>query len=138
MLQRKLIEKYLLNDDLSTYDPYDIWKTGVGIKTKKLYYKNKYIGLIPAGLLSIYDIYINNRLRFAYKKQEYPIVRAQAALSLMNLYKKDNNIEYLECARNHIDWLLNNYCTGYSGYCWGIGFGLWRLRHGNTYGCCYW
>jgi len=122
MLQRKLIEKYLLNDDLSTYDPYDIWKTGVGIKTKKLYYKNKYIGLIPAGLLSIYDIYINNRLRISYKKQEYPIVRAQAALSLMNLYKKVNNPEYLEYAKKHIDWLLNNYCTGYSGYCWGIGF----------------
>ena len=112
----------ILYNDLQTYDPYDIWKTSIGIKVKQLYYKNKYIGLIPAGLLSIYDIYINNRLRFGYKKQEYPIVRAQAALSLINLYKKGDNLEYLEYAKKHIDWLLNNYCAGYSGHCWGAGF----------------
>ena len=49
-------------------------------------------------------------------------MRAQAALSLMNLYRKAYNSEYLEYARKHIDWLLNNYCTGYSGHCWGAGF----------------
>jgi hypothetical protein len=88
MLSNRFIEKYLLRDDLSTYDPYDIWKTNFGIKAKQLYYKNKYLGIVPAGILTIYDLYINNSLRVGYKKQEYPIVRAQAALALINLYKK--------------------------------------------------
>lgn len=117
-----LIEQYCLRDDLSTYDPYDIWKTSIGIKVKQLYYKNKYLGLLPAGVLTIYDLYINNSLRLGYKKQEYPIVRAQAALTLMNLYQKDPKPVYLEYAKKHIDWLLANSSKGYSGYCWGTGF----------------
>jgi len=118
----KLIERYCLWDDLSTYDPYDIWKTDIGIKVKQLYYRNKYLGLLPAGALTIFDLYINNNLRLGYKKQEYPIVRAQAALTLMNLYKKEPKPVYLEYAKKHIDWLLANSSKGYSGYSWGLNF----------------
>lgn len=117
-----LIKKYLLLDNLSTYDPYDIWKTDIGIKVKQLYYKNKYLGLLPAGFLTIYDLYLNNSFRIGYKKQEYPIVRAQAALALLNLYKKESKEIYLEYAKKHIDWLLENSSKGYSGACWGTGF----------------
>jgi hypothetical protein len=122
MLSNELIEKYLLNDDLSTYDPYDIWKTDIGIKVKQLYYKNKYLGLLPAGLLTIYDLYLNNSFRIGYKKQEYPIVRAQSALILLNLYKKESEKIYLEYAKKHIYWLIENVSKGYSGACWGLNF----------------
>jgi len=122
MISNELIEKYLLSDDLSTYDPYDIWKTDIGIKVKQLYYKNKYLGLLPAGVLTIYDLYINNSLRLGYTKQEYPIVRAQAVLTLINLYKKSKKEIYLEYAKKHIAWLIENSSKGYSGYCWGTGF----------------
>lgn len=122
MLSNELIEKYLISDDLSTYDPYDIWKTDTGINIKQLYYKNKYLGLLPAGLFTVYDLYLNNSLRMGYKKQEYPIVRAQAALALLNLYKKDPKPIYLEYVKKHIDWLLENSSKGYSGACWGTGF----------------
>ena len=59
MLTEKIIDRYLLNDNLSTYDPYDIWKTDIGLKIKRLYYKHKYLGLLPAGVLNIYDFYLN-------------------------------------------------------------------------------
>jgi len=116
------MNSFLLNNDLSTYDPYDIWKTNIGIKIKKVYYKNKYLGILPAGILTIFDLYINNNFRVGYKKQEYPIVRAQAALALINMYKDDNNDIYLEYAKKHIDWLILNSSKGYSGYCWGLNF----------------
>lgn len=128
----KLIERYCLRDDLSAHDPYDIWKTSLGIKVKQLYYKSKYLGLLPAGVLMIYDLYINNGLRLGYKKQEYPIVRAQAALTLMNLYKKEPKPVYLEFAKKHIDWLLANTSKGYSGYCWGLNFD-WVYSATDTY-----
>ena len=127
-----LLENYLLSDDLSTYDPYDIWKTNLGIKIKQLYYKNKYLGIIPAGLITIYDLYLNNTLRLGYKKQEYPIVRAQAVLILLNLYKKENKNIYLEYAKTHIDWLINNSSNGYKGFCWGLNFN-WIYSADETY-----
>ena len=118
----ELIEKYCLHNKLTTYDPYDIWKTNLGIKVKQLYYKNKYLGLMPAGFLAIYDLYINNSMRIGYKKQEYPIVRAQATLALLNLYKKESKPIYFEYAKKNIDWLLENSSKGYNGKCWGTGF----------------
>jgi rhamnogalacturonyl hydrolase YesR len=132
MINNNFVKKYLLTNDLSSFDPYDIWKTKIGINTKKLYYKNKYLGLIPAGLLTMYDLYINNNLRLGYKKQEFPIVRAQAVLSLLNLYKLEPKNNYLEYAKKHIDWLLNNSSKGHSGYCWGLNFN-WQYSKSNMY-----
>jgi hypothetical protein len=122
LLTEKIIDKYLLCDNLSTYDPYDIWKTDIGLKIKRLYYKHKYLGLLPAGILNIYDFYLNNSFRVGYKKQEFPVVRAFAILALLNLYKTEPKDIYLKYAKKHIDWLLNNSSSGYSGYCWGTGF----------------
>ena len=121
-MRKELIKNYLIKDELLTYDPYDVWKTDTGSNIKKVYYKHKYLGLLPAGALTIYDTYINNSFRVGYKKQEYPIVRAQAVLTLLNLYEEEENILYLEYAKKHIDWLLEHSSKGYSGYCWGTGF----------------
>ncbi len=131
-MEQKIIEQYLLQDDLRTYDPYDIWITDFGKKTRKFYYKNRYFGLLPAGLLSIYDLYLNNRLKWGYSKQEYPIVRAQACLALLNLYQKEPKEIYLQYAKKHIDWLLTHYSQGYSGYCWGLNFD-WVYSAEGTY-----
>lgn len=131
-MNKELIETFLLRNNLISYDPYDIWKTSLGIGVKKFYYKNKRLGIMPAGLLNLFDFYINNTLRVFYKKHEYPIVRAQAALALLTLYKKDYNKKYLDYAKKHIDWLLNNYSKGYSGYCWGLGF-TWVYSANEVY-----
>jgi rhamnogalacturonyl hydrolase YesR len=117
-----LIEKYLLKESLSTFDPYDIWITKTGQKVKQFYYGHNLIGIVPAGLLTVYDFYINNTLRLGYKKREYPLLRAQAALTLLSLYSVDAKREYLLYAKKHLDWLLKNASKGYSGYCWGLNY----------------
>lgn len=117
-----LIEKYCLRDSLESYDPYDIWKTNLGVSVKRLFIRNRYLGLLPAAALTLVDYYVNNKFRFFYKKQEYPIVRAQASLALLNLYERNGDEKFLEYAKKHIDWLLKNHSTGYSGLCWGTGF----------------
>jgi hypothetical protein len=132
MINKKLIGHYLLHSDLSTYDPYDVWKTDIGVKVKKLYYRNKYLGLIPAGGITIYDLYINNKKRNGYTTQEYPITRAQAAITLLNMYKQEKNLRYMEYAKKHIDWLLDNASKGYSGYCWGMNYD-WVYTATETY-----
>lgn len=128
-----LIENKFCRDSLACADPYDIWKTTAGIKTRKIFYKNKFLGIIPAGIMTIYDYYLNNDYRVGYSQQEYPIVRALAALALLNLYEQqENKNNYLDYAKKHIDWLTNNYSKGYAGYCWGLGFD-WVYSSEKTY-----
>jgi len=115
-----LIKKFCLVQDLSTYDPFDVWKTSFGQAVRKKFYNNKYLGYIPAAILTLFDFFINNHKRCYYKKQEYPIVRALAALSLIRILKASNKKEYLHYLRQHLDWLADNYIKGYSGYCWGL------------------
>lgn len=126
------IKEVFCQTELKSYDPYDIWKTTIGIKTRKIFYKNKWLGLLPAGMLTVYDLYVNNNWRLGYKEQEYPIVRAMAALTLINLYENDNDQEALKYAKVHIDWLITHSSQGYHGCCWGLGFD-WVYSENSTY-----
>jgi len=117
-----LIERYCCREDLSSYDPYDIWKTRLGFSIKALFYRHRFLGYLPAAGLSVFDAYLNNRLRFFYARQEYPIVRAIAALTLLNLYQATRADRFLTYAKLHLDWLEANSCQGFHGHCWGLGF----------------
>ena len=130
--KRKLISSFVTGDDLSTSDPYDVWKTRFGCWSKKLYAKNRFIALPLVAAITIIDVYFNNTLRLAYKKQEYPIVRALSAQVLINLYQLDGDEQHLNTAKQHLDWLLSESCLGYSGPCWGLGF-KWVVSDTLTY-----
>lgn len=119
---RRLIESVCECEDLSTYDPYDIWKSSCGLAIKKLFNRSRLAGIVPAALLTLFDIYVNNRLRFSYTRQEYPIVRAFAALSLLSLHRVEPKEEYLRFAKIHLDWLVENRSKNCVGYGWGLGF----------------
>ncbi|RRQ47955.1 hypothetical protein DZC72_09415 [Maribacter algicola] len=126
------IKAVCISDDLAGYDPYDIWMTGIGIQIKSLFNKNKYVGLLPAAALTLYDHFINNNARLFYKKREYPTARAMAALTLFNIYKIEKKDEYLEFGKRHVDWLIEHSCKGYAGLCWGLGF-KWAVGEGLDY-----
>ena len=89
---------------------------------KKLYNRWPRAGTAPAAIFALFDDLVNNNIRLFYRRQEYPIVRAMAALCLLNLYKRDREPLLLKYARQHVEWLLANSCRGYSGHCWGLGF----------------
>ena len=119
---RQVIERFCVREDMSTYDPYDIWKTAFGFYIKALFNRNRWLGLVPAAALTVFDTYVNNRLRLFYSRQEYPIIRALAALALMNLFKEEQSERFLEWTKTHLHWLENHSCTGFSGHCWGLNF----------------
>ena len=119
---KKSFEKYLLTDYLATYDPYDIWKTKLGQSVKGFYNKHKRWLLLPAALLTLLDLFFNKLLRLIYVKQEYPIVRAQAAIALLKSYSRNKRPEYKQFAKCHIDWLIENSSSGFGGLCWGLNF----------------
>ncbi len=123
------LNKFLLTDDLTTSDPYDIWKSGIGLRIKSLYYRNKVLAFVPASFMTLFDCFINNSLRVGYVKQEYPIVRALAALSLMSLYSKGRERSLLDQAKIHIDRLIELSSYGYSGFCCGMN-AVWSSKNG--------
>ncbi len=118
----QLVERFCARDDLATYDPYDIWKTRLGFLVKDLFNRNRHLGVLPAAALTLFDTFINNDARLFYAKHEYPIVRAWAALALMNLHEREPSPRLLAVVRRHLEWLREHASPGYSGPCWGIGF----------------
>jgi len=117
-----LIKKYCLQTDLRTYDPYDIWKTEFGFRVKNFYNCHHTLGLFPAGLLTIFDMFLNNRARLFYSKHDYPIVRAFAVLTIVNLNSIEPKDEYKQAAEHHLDKLIELRCRGFKGSCWGLGW----------------
>src|SRR5947207_2819998 len=103
-----LIEHFCARNELSTYDPYDIWKTSLGFRVKHLYNRRPGLGIFPAAAFTLFDDLLNQNLRLFYTRREYPIVRAMAALSLLNLYRHKRHPGLLECAKSHLLWLLAN------------------------------
>ena len=119
---RALIEQVCTSDDLSTYDPYDIWRTRLGLGVKKLYNRQPRIGILPAAILALMDDLANDQLRTCYTKMEHPVARAMAALCLLNLYRRDPDLRLMISAEQHLEWLLAHRCRGRASYCWGLGF----------------
>ncbi len=89
---------------------------------KQLYNRRPWAGLAPAATLTVFDTFLNNGLRMGYRRQEYPIVRATAALCLLNRYAKGGEQHLLASAVRHLDWLVEHSCSGYGSCCWGLGF----------------
>lgn len=117
-----LIEHFCLREDLSTYDPYDIWTTAAGLRVKQNYNQSPKLGLAPAAAVALLDTVFNAPLRSLYRPREYAIVRSLAVLSLLNFYRVRSSHELLLSAKHHLQWLAANQCSGYSGPCWGLGF----------------
>ena len=113
---KALIEHFCSKDDLSTFDPYDIWNTPLGFRVKQLYNRRPRLGLFAASAFALFDDLVNNRPRWFYRQNEYPIVRALAALCLLNLYRSNHDRRLLESADRHLQWLLANSCPGYSAF----------------------
>ena len=115
----KLIKNFLNKYNLSTRDPYDIWTLNIGVKTKKIFYNS---GILKSfyRIIILYFLELTNLINFLAKKREYPIVRALAAQSALNLYLYTQDKKYLDIARRHLLFLKENYSKGYSGYCWGL------------------
>lgn len=124
-----LYSRYILVENLLSYDPYDIWNTGFGRKIKKAYYSNRVIGIIPSALFLIFDSYLNTKTRKFFKKREYPMVHAYRVLVAMDLYKNVADPELLKAAKKSLSWLSVNYSKGYNGYCWGANM-PWVSKNG--------
>jgi hypothetical protein len=113
---------HLLGPDLTTYDPYDLWKTKLGLWLRRLYYQK---GIVAAPLVApffLLDLYAPRVVRAFIGPQEYPTVRAMAVMAALNLHQVEPDPRYLALAEASAGWLLENNSPGYHGACWGLNF----------------
>ena len=82
---------------------------------KDLFNRRRILGMLPAAALTLFDTYLNNDLRWFYRAQEYPVVRALAALALLNVQEKRSSEDLIPSVRCHLDWLRDHAIGGYSG-----------------------
>ena len=120
---------HLLGPGLTTYDPYDLWKTRLGLWLRRLYYQNGVISIPLVVPFFLLDAYAPRLIRAFIAPQEYPTVRAMAVLSALNLHQIDADPRYLELAQVSADWLVENQSPGYHGACWGLNF-PWMTKGG--------
>lgn len=120
---------HLLGPDLSTYDPYDLWKTKLGLWLRRVYYENGTIAVPLVAPFFLLDLYAPRVVRAFIGPQEYPTVRAMAAMAALNLHRVNPDPKYLKLAELSAEWLLENQSPGYHGACWGLNF-PWMTKGG--------
>ncbi len=113
--------QYFLKEDLRTFDPYDLWFSGIGKKIKQHYHSHKLLMLPLAGGLTVLDWLGEGVLRkCCFTPRDYPIVRAQTALLLFSLFQQTQDANYLDHARIHLEHLRDTASSLAHGCGWGL------------------
>jgi len=129
-MEIKDIDRFL-GPDLKTFDPYDLWKTRLGLKLKKLYYGKGKIAIPLVAPFYLLDAFAPRLVRLFISPQEYPIVRALAVLAALNFYEMTSDRKYLDLAACSVDWLITNRSPGYASACWGLNM-RWMTKTGYS------
>jgi len=114
--------RWLHHHGIASHDPYDLWSTTYGKFVRRLYYRNRILGvLLVVPILGI-DLLFPRAARLFLKKKIYPIANAQLIIGYINLYETTANEEYLVLAKNLAAELEKSSISGYSGNAWGYPF----------------
>jgi len=112
-----------------SYDRMDFWSSKLGIEGKKIFYKNKMLGIPVAILGLIIENFIPSVQNIFSKKHREVIGDGHFAMSYFNLYEITKNINYLKRGEHFLNCMEEYASKGYSGYCWGYNFG-WQTYTG--------
>ncbi len=114
-----------------SWDPYDIWGTAYGLFSRRLYYRQRFLGLpFVAPLLAMEVIYPRWRKWFV-KKERFATADGQLILAFANLYQLTGTEDHLRKAVRLAQDLVRYSVPGYRGHCWGYPFD-WQHHDG----CC--
>ena len=142
------VEKFinwLKSNGYYSYDQYDFWSTGYGIKSKAIYYKNKIAGIPFVAPIFLAEIFYPKIRKSLVERKRFPIGDAHFILGFLNLFEVTSDAKYLDEAKKVATDLLKTSVPGFSGYCWGYPFdwmttrGLWTsgIPLITTTGYCY-
>ena len=123
------LDNWLDKNGWAGYDPYDIKGHPMFLRLQQLQDKASFVDKVKRKLLfSFQSLFpMTSRKLFGIKKQVNAKAMGLFASAYINLYRAEKREQYLEKAKQCIDWLLENPSEGYSGLCWGYPFD-WQSR----------
>lgn len=113
----KRLDQWLAKHEWQAYDPFD----GLSARGAKLLtLDNHYLRIVLQQGVRRFPI--NLRPLLGIKMQTASKGMGFCALGYLNLYQATGEQAYLDKLRMCLDWLMENYSKGYSGYAWGNHF----------------
>jgi len=122
---REAVQRFLSwleNYGYLSYDQFDFWGSKLGVFSKKLYLKNKWLSAPLVLILQGLESFLPRTRVFFAKKQRFAIGDAHFALGFMNLFQYFKKEEYLETAKQIVDIMLSYASTTPSGIGWGYPY----------------
>jgi rhamnogalacturonyl hydrolase YesR len=118
------LDNWLEKNGWAGFDPYDIKGHPMFLRLQQLQDKASFVDKVKRRLLfSFQGLFpMASRKLFGIKKQVNAKAMGLFASAYINLYHAEKREQYLEKAKQCIDWLLENSSKGYSGLCWGYPF----------------
>lgn len=118
----RAFENWLERNGNASFDPYDIWGTGYGLKARRLYYSKPPLGLSMIAPILLIEIILPSLRRAFVKPKRFATADAQLALAFLNLHELTGETSYLQKAADCCEALIQSSIPGYSGFCWGYPF----------------
>lgn len=122
-------ERWLERNGPLSFDPYDLWGTGYGLKARRLYYDKHVMGLPMIAPLLLSEILTPSLRRLFVEPERFATSDAQLVLAFVNLYRSSGDDRYLNKARRLAEEIRAYAIPGYSGLCWGYPFD-WQNQRG--------
>ena len=114
--------QYVERGNLQGYDPHDALNSPIFSNLAK---SSKWLGITFIQMFR--RLPLNLRPLFGAQKGYNPKGMGLFLSAYVNLYKVYGKEHYLERVEKLADWLINNRCDGYSGFCWNYNFD-WQSR----------
>ncbi len=127
MIQR--FHNWLTSYGETSQDQYDFWATGIGQKSKLLYYKKPFLGTLLASPFVLMDAFTPSARKLFMHRQRFPMADAHFAMGYAYLYKATGKEEFYNIAVHFLDELLKQKCPGFVNTGWGYPFD-WMTNSG--------
>ncbi|MBF0370228.1 MAG: hypothetical protein HQL52_12300 [Magnetococcales bacterium] len=116
------LETHFTQTNTATFDPADLFGTPYGILVKKIWYRNKYLAVLPALPLLLVDFLLPGLKRLFVKKRQHAICLAHWGLGCLNLAEvhPERKDEFLEKAKSCLKTINDLAVETPNGLGWGI------------------
>lgn len=114
--------KWLYCSGYKSFDHYDLWASKLGILSRRLFYRNKYLGFPLVIPIYVIDNFVPSLRRIFCQKHAYAEAMPSFAIGFFRLFEHEGNPVFLKHGIDCLTWLQENRIKSKSGLGWGLPF----------------